>query len=755
MDDKVFLNDLRMLPWAAKGEGAGTAVVEVIRSKASGLRFERTIGSDRQLAEKLIEELQNRQVDLAKDHVVLISEWDTYYSQSLPETFREAIRKVGKRKAGEANVRGRESERLHRVSYLRGIDGNLPREKEEKKEEPAGSKSNPGEATKKLEQPVGESQYDYLRRLADDLYRFDKGLKGKNECIKAIGVLGNDFYDKFLTLQALRQRFPQAIFFTTDLDARLQHAANLEWTRNLIVASNFALTLRKDSEIDLQGDIPPFRDNYQTSTFFAILKAFAKDGFLEKEKKYLERGPAPLLFEIGHHRAVLLNDPPGDDAQPRRRKAEMPADPRAVIAVFVLAVLLLMFTSFKFRHLVISLVFPWKKLAVTAGIAAAALIVLVFFRVNILNVPSEEPFSLLEGVSIWPTELLRLLALFLCLYYLGNASAMLKKSNNGIGEIFRLGTGERGAGASPFLTRLKQTYCECLEKGPWKSITSVLRGYWGKARYEWDAGDYEKVDGLWAEYVLRDSASYRFRRMVPIILIYLILCPFIVSLSAIPLRPVRGDLSSTIDFIILLATVLAFTILNFYVFDVTRVCRQFIFVASMKSPAWSRDSLAAFDRERRECDEGLLGDWMLMGLIARRTDAVVKLVFYPFVIWVIMYVSRASFFDNWQTPAGLLAVLALGALYAWCSAFSLRNAAEAFRGKIMQRLHDKRIHHLTETRFQEEETRRIESLMQEVKDVREGAFAPVLQHPVLRSFLVPFGGVGGVYLIDLLLKMNV
>ena len=64
--------------------------------------------------------------------------------------------------------------------------------------------------------------------------------------IKAIGVVGTDFYDKYLVLQALRQRFPDVIFFTTDLDARFLHPDNFKWTRNLIVASNFGLSLRKD-----------------------------------------------------------------------------------------------------------------------------------------------------------------------------------------------------------------------------------------------------------------------------------------------------------------------------------------------------------------------------------------------------------------------------------------------------------------------------------------------------------------------------
>ncbi len=99
-------------------------------------------------------------------------------------------------------------------------------------------------------------------------------VEGKKE-IQAIGVLGSDVYDKQLILQALRKKFPRAIFFTMDLDARLIHPAQRQWTRNLIVASHFGLQLNPT----LQGTIPPFRDNSQTSLFysrFAGSRAFAR-----------------------------------------------------------------------------------------------------------------------------------------------------------------------------------------------------------------------------------------------------------------------------------------------------------------------------------------------------------------------------------------------------------------------------------------------------------------------------------------------
>ena len=76
----------------------------------------------------------------------------------------------------------------------------------------------PGMEQNAGQRPEGRGQLDYVLRLAAAL----KEEEAKNgEEFRAIGVLGSDVYDKLLILQALRPTFPRAIFFTTDLNARL------------------------------------------------------------------------------------------------------------------------------------------------------------------------------------------------------------------------------------------------------------------------------------------------------------------------------------------------------------------------------------------------------------------------------------------------------------------------------------------------------------------------------------------------------
>ncbi|MEO8327475.1 MAG: hypothetical protein ABI618_16605, partial [Nitrospirota bacterium] len=303
--------------------------------KSLGFDVHRVIGTDELLARKLVEELNKRRVDLqnGQDHIALIGEWDTLYGRKLPLTFVEETKEsedldlVTKMKnLGDADW----PDWAHRFSYLRGIDGELPQNMNSsgKKSENDGTDSqNFFKINKDLERPEGPSQFDYLRRLALQIKDEDRNIREK--CIddiklkrpfweiipdwqncsgfKAMGILAGDVYDKLLLLQALRKEFPGVIFFTTDLDARLLHPGQYQWTRNLLIASHFGLRLNEK----VQGSIPPFRDGYQTSLFLSTLLAIgqAKDcrtasTVLNNEAcdtppdKYSYEIP-PRIFEVG------------------------------------------------------------------------------------------------------------------------------------------------------------------------------------------------------------------------------------------------------------------------------------------------------------------------------------------------------------------------------------------------------------------------------------------------------------------------
>ena len=293
------------------------------RLQQLGINFFNVTCTDDALASCLLRELGRRGADPTqeKTHIALISEWDTFYGRTMPLTFSYELERLTGDDTSDLLQclrfeRGTHSTQLHRFSYLQGIDGKLPAHSPQISTEPKDSTVNSKDNERKTPEAnraEGPSQLDYIPRLAGHIARENQSLQMESTRpgihatgilgsdlpgIYAIGILGSDLYDKLLALQALRPRFPDAIFFTTDLDARLWHPNQLKWTRNMIVASSFGLEL-KDT---LQQDIPPFRDSYQTAQYLACLSAL---GIVSPA---MLTTISPRLFEIGRDGAIDLSD---------------------------------------------------------------------------------------------------------------------------------------------------------------------------------------------------------------------------------------------------------------------------------------------------------------------------------------------------------------------------------------------------------------------------------------------------------------
>jgi hypothetical protein len=232
-----------------------------------GINLYRTVATDEVLARGIVNELKRRNVEpgkverantklspekrsqAAEQHVALISEWDTFYGQTLPRTMECCF------EDSHCSPDGATPSWVHKLTYLRGLDGQLPGTQGTDGQKSGKGSGEAGKQTTALDyfknepdakladRPNGQGQQDYLRRLADHLQRIDAKLREDNQGrIRAIGILGSDVFDKLLLLRALRQKFPEALFFTTDLDATLTMGSELKFTRNLSCRRALALS---------------------------------------------------------------------------------------------------------------------------------------------------------------------------------------------------------------------------------------------------------------------------------------------------------------------------------------------------------------------------------------------------------------------------------------------------------------------------------------------------------------------------------
>jgi hypothetical protein len=689
------------------------------------VRFYRTIGTDGQLMQALVDELELRGITPA-DHVALISEWDTIYGRNMPKTFaRSAVGKIA-------------DENIYRFTYMRGIDGQISKANGGEKAPEASSLGSKKESrTEGIEKPVGNSQFDYLRRLSHDLKIKDLELRKTGGSIKAIGVLGSDIYDKLLVLQAVYGLFPGAIFFTTDLDARFLHPDELQWTRNLVIASSFGLRLHPA----LQKNTPPFRDSYQTSLFFATRLAMTPVIENPDTSDCLSAClRKPRIFEVGRTDAFSLKTEP--DLQEDRQLCShlisalnrdappgpsLHPDPEAngqttflTGAMMVPAAALLFLAA-------VCLVCErgWhtgRDTSLRVKAAAVALVALttvaaLLFWLTKSQKGSLEPLELLEGISLWPTVYLRFAAFGMAVVFLITIWQRSRRLEDELQDYF-------------------------VDAKPRDTLPDT-------AAPEADLTPASCPEGLWEDYHRRNKLGARLTRVGPLVICYLVLCWAIINTFGQPFVPFRGDTSEGWCLFSLFLAVFFFVVLLFFVVDATSMTVWLIRQIQGGEGDWSRKR-RALASERFGVDAEVSNDWIGIEVIAKLTDTDNKFIYYPILVIILLGISRLSYFDRWDMPAGLLLVILLGLGFSISCAIRLRGAAEQFRKDVLKRLWEKQLRLAGEGNESKGLSKKIDLMIDHIKSIRSGAFVPFIEQPWVRATLIFITSGGGLTVLQYL-----
>jgi hypothetical protein len=736
------------------------------------------VTSDNVLLTSLLDELERRQVKVGKDRIVLIGEWDSFYARALPLTFTAAACQHVTTKSKESlktpclNIQAGIENLLHgslspkdlnisQYSYLSGLDGETAEDQAKRtkaKEEDKAKDRDKGEAKGlfrdigSYERPEGQAQLDYVRRLVTRIKadcedtpkkNEDNGEKNqeqkrkdneRNGKVKAIGILGRDPYDALLILQALREEFPNALFFATDLDARYFHEDEQKWTRNLIVASQFGLQL----EPSLQRSIPPFRSSLQTSTFFAVLQAIGrvKLGESENKPKFIlhRQDPAhgfttdipPRLFEIGRHGAVDLSlDWPGaglPTIHPVRTDVDRDTgrfDPPPSIGLLWIVGLTLGFLAlWGYGRLWNWMTArdepdPAKRRLIgiprSSWVAVPVAMAMVFTCqiVHLQTYTGEEPFSWTDGVSIWPTEALRFLAVCLCLFFLLKARADSVYNMDEITQAFspHLSPQPTGLGWRDKL------------KGFWSDLDWMFHG--STQNHPGPASD------LWTRYCRAHEWPPRGGRIALGLLAYLsLLLPLVWVMNDGEFRlhvPCRGTFSCRVDHMFVAASVLSFLFLNLATLDAVILCTKWI--QELPSAATQMNSMEK------------------IRLIVERSTVVNRRILHPFIILFLLIGARSHYFDNWDFPPVLILALTVNSLVAIASASLLYLTAVGAKRRILAPLQQQLNQaaasaHQAGSADQRSLDEAVRLLIKEIDGIQQGAFVPFYQQPMVQATLV-------------------
>lgn len=837
---------------------------------ARNLAVFRTIGDDQQLACTLRDELALRGISgpaatSLKDpppvspEVVLIAEWDTDYGRALAGITKDVLTGAARCLPGGNGTDDEVNQIAHAWSgkywvdtytYLRGVDGRLPGRQAEAggKSGVSGGGSNDDKGPtssagddKRIERAEGQGQLDYLRRLALRLHTLDASARAQGQNgIRAIGVMGSDVYDKLLVLQVLRPAFPYATFFTTDLDARLLHPLEFDWTRNLLVASNFGLALAPG----LQSGIAPFRDAYQTSLYLSTLIALTNAA---SARCHVEPGSGtahcpvdqpridawrtqPRLFEIGRlgpfdlsGGALRRSEGAGvpvagvegscdaiaalrDCATVQPKAPGLVAEPSpyarrisfVVLAVALIALAMSAGAGQRIRDWAIDpAAGPYAKIPrqKQTKLLAAGLFVLVLLLGMTYAMPSflrwlthfltEDgrgvPLTLLDGVSIWPTELIRAFGLVLAGWLIYHGWRKLDANIDYVSEQM-LWQSQRAA----LVAEVDAEYAG------WKWWQRFLHVFSFRLNWERNAGrraDGSRPEGggepppldpatglrpeaeeFWRKYIYQGRLGARLCRIGTAVALYFLFALAVAAVFGFPETAIRGVRGRTIDAVLVLVAVLTTQFLIFSVVDATILCRQFVMAISRRRLAGGQAQAFDFDRVsattrwpdptlehfagKLKIDKRFVDQWVTIHVIGLRTKAVSRLIFYPYLVLSLIIIARSPIFDNWAMPVALKIILGTSVLIVTVGAILLRSAAEYARRKVVWRLSNELIPLNSANAADQHAAKQVEGMIAQINKYNTGSFASYLNQPVVRAILLPLGSVGGVSLLQYLTIWN-
>jgi hypothetical protein len=272
------------------------------------------------------------------------------------------------------------------------------------------------------------------------------------------------------------------------------------------------------------------------------------------------------------------------------------------------------------------------------------------------------------------------------------------------------------------------------------------------------AGDREVIEGgclpddvfrFWRIYIYQGYRRARFYRafagMVAIGLVW----QFLTNTFGNPSIPARGGMSLVAYIIVTMALVLATWFLIFSVADTTPLTWRVVKAFRTGTGVWPEKTLRQFS-DRLGLPADVVDDWIDLVFVSKRTKCITTFIYYPFRIIALLVVSRSRLFANCGVSVHDIITMAIGILIVSGCAVALRLSAEAFRAKARRRLND-RIMEARKSADGEPLADQLELMLRRVEELRDGAFSPFSQQPVVRAMLLPLGSFGGTALLEYLL----
>ena len=335
-----------------------------------------------------------------------------------------------------------------------------------------------------------------------------------------------------------------------------------------------------------------------------------------------------------------------------------------------------------------------------------------------------KPFAWFDGTSAWPSITILLFTALLSAHFIIKIQFDLTRNAGKLAKEFGLRNRHPG----------KTSYFGW-EVAPSKPGTN---------------GREEKIDiaTLWERYHCRGQFRRRLFRAAPMTFLYLMALAVVLPLVGdFPVTSLRGGF----PFLFLMTpTIMLFLFLTFFVIDAILLHEGFLLQLEKKETYWPDATFKKFEypiEPQRPGNENDLADYWDILLISKRTEAVGRLIYYPFIILSLLIIARFRCFYNWAWSPVLIVALSMHFSLALYAAWRLPKVARAYRDKVLERLKRRRRQALM---FAQRIPEAIDTMIEEVQSTHQGAFSYLWDQPAIRALLLPSSGIGLATLLQFL-----
>ena len=331
-----------------------------------------------------------------------------------------------------------------------------------------------------------------------------------------------------------------------------------------------------------------------------------------------------------------------------------------------------------------------------------------------------EPLVMLEGVSVWPTILLRVVGIVLSLYFVWR---VLRSLHGNLKEI--AAAMELKPEPAPLWKQFTGIHEDVL------TLWKTLRGVFDFSRRSDRAAQSLRlnVEAAWQAYVAQERFWPRcIRAAMYTAGMFLFVTHVLVPMFGKAMTPVRGELAFSIYWRTTRHQVILMQFLTFFVFDATLYCLLFVNKLRHVRSEWPEETLGVYNGRLRlqtklGDDSKLVHDWIDLDFVAKRTRCIGALIYFPFVLIALLILSRSTVFANYAPSLTILIAQGISVSVVFACAIMLWRAAKTARDTAKQNLTDGII------RAKDSEGNvyfagQLESLINRVDQLKEGVWLP-------------------------------